>query len=115
MSDQHDNLFCDLTIFTDEERQQHLNDAEQLLAQVIAVESSAMGYALRFSDTPQIIQQIAQFISEDRKCCPFIHFSMDVEANGAGIWLHLKGDTAVKQAIKSEFFSSLPDHLVKTL
>ena len=105
-------IFCDLSVFTDEERDRHMQLAQELLSKVSELRESDDGYFLRLPGEEGIILKMADFINDDRKCCQFIHFGIDIEAHGKGFWLILKGDTAdAKSAIKGELLEFIPDSL----
>jgi hypothetical protein len=104
-------IFCDLSVFTDEQREQHTRLAQELFGAVTELREADEGYALRLPDDTGIISKIAAFINDDRHCCAFIHFGMEVEPFGKGIWLTLKGGADVKAAIKEEMISLIPDNV----
>ena len=104
-------IFCDLSVFTDTEREHHMQVAQELFAKTIELRESEDAYALRLPDEDGIILKMAEFIQDDRKCCAFINFGIDIEPQGKGIWLLLKGGAEVKEAIKSDVLEFLPDSL----
>ena len=105
-------IFCDMSVFTDEERDRHMSLAGEIFSKVSEVRESEDGYALRLPDEDGIILKLADFINDDRNCCTFIHFGIDIEAYGKGICLLLKGDTAdAKSAIKGELLGLVPDEI----
>lgn len=110
MSEQ--TLVCNLSVFTHTKRQQHMIHAHNLFAQVEAIHETNTGYSLKLPDTETIIIEIATFINDDRRCCPFIHFGMEIKPNSKGIYLLLSGNDTVKTAIKAELFDLLPPHLI---
>jgi hypothetical protein len=104
-------IFCDLSVFTDAQREQHMTLANELFTAVTDIQESDEGYALRMPDDAGIILKMAEFINDDRRCCAFIHFGMDIKAYGKGIWLTLKGGADVKAAIRAELLSLIPDEI----
>lgn len=103
-------IFCDMSVFTDKDRQRHMSVAGEIFSKVSELKETNEGYALRLPDEEGIILKMADFINDDRKCCAFIHFGIDIEAHNKGIWLTLKGNTAdAKEAIKGELLGFLPD------
>jgi hypothetical protein len=64
------------------------------------------GYAFRFpSDTGWLVQ-LATFIAEERRCCPFFTFELVCEPGEGPIWLHLRGREGVKAFIEAQFMRS---------
>lgn len=50
------------------------------------------GLELGFSDpSPDVIAQLAEFVSLDRLCCPFMGHSLEHEPHDDRIWLKLTG------------------------
>jgi hypothetical protein len=43
------------------------------------------------------------FVADERRCCPFITFTITVAADGGPVWLHLTGDAEIKDVIRAEF------------
>jgi hypothetical protein len=80
-----------------------------LFATVTEVQVADDGYALCLPDNMDSILKAAEFINDDRRCCAFIHFGIEVVPYGKGIWLTLKGDEEVQAAIKAEMISLIPD------
>ena len=59
------------------------------------------GYAFRVpSSTPHILT-VAEFISLERVCCPFLDFTLEVEREGGPLWLRLTGRDGVKEFLKT--------------
>lgn len=104
-------IACDLSVFTDAERENHMRDAHNLFAEVTEIYERPDGYALRLPDSEGMLGRIAAFINDDRRCCPFIHFGMEVEPQSKAIWLTLKGNAEVKAAIHEELVSLTPDDI----
>ena len=67
------------------------------------------GYALRLPDEDRMLFKIADFIHDDRLCCPFFHFGLEVEPFGQGIWLTLRGGENIKPFILAELGHFLND------
>ncbi len=44
---------------------------------------------------------IAAFIADERLCCPFFHFRLDIEPEQGPIWLQLTGTEDVKPFLQS--------------
>lgn len=106
-------IFCDLSVFTDEQREQHTQLAQELFGAATELREADDGYAVRLPDDTGIIPKIADFINDDRRCCAFIYFGMEVEPFGKGIWLTLKGGADVKAAIREDIISLVPDSITK--
>ena len=102
-------IACDMTVFTDEQRESHLADAVKLFAKVQEVVDMPDGFALSLPDENGILLLLARFIRDERLCCPFIHFGLEVEANRGAIWFKLSGKDGIKPFIAAEMMDYIPD------
>ena len=63
----------------------------------------ADGFAFRFPSDEKWITGLAQLITFERACCPFLRFELRVEAANGPVWLHLTGSDGTKDFLKSLF------------
>ena len=94
-------LACDMSVFDDAQRQQHIQLVHQLFDSRLAVEELADGFTWQFADQPEVYEQIAQFISGEHRCCPFFHFTLDVLPGRRPI-LKITGPAGVKEFVRAE-------------
>jgi hypothetical protein len=97
-------------IFTDElplacslsasERVTRAEEVSELFKDVQQVDELADGYALRFPGSDTWANQLVQFITFERGCCPFFTFALIFEPKQGPIWLHLRGSEGVKAIIE---------------
>lgn len=59
-----------------------------------------MGYALRFPSSAY--DQVVAFVTNERRCCPFIRFELDVTAEQGPLTLRLTGRPGVKAVLAAE-------------
>lgn len=102
---------CDLSALTVQERERHIANTQELFAAVQEVHELADGYALRLPRTSAAIAQVADFIAYDRRCCPFLQFSMVVEPENGQVWLKLTGDSQAKAYLNDEMACAFPDRV----
>jgi hypothetical protein len=102
-------LACDLTAIPANVREEHVVSAPQLFATAQQVQELADGYAIRFVNEAGSFMKIAKFIENERLCCPFFHFGLELEPNGGPIWLRLTGGAGVKEMIQSVLLESRND------
>lgn len=93
-------LACDLHALTKAERERHGALTKQLRAAVTPAELRN-GYALSFDRTKLPIEDAAQWIAFESRCCPFVDFTLEVPANGSAR-LRLTGNADVKKFLKAE-------------
>jgi len=61
------------------------------------------GFAYRFPPEANWITELAQLITFERECCPFIRFALRIEPANGPIWLELTGSEGTKEFLKSLF------------
>ena len=54
------------------------------------------GYAYRFPSDGNRIAELAQLITFERECCPFLQFNLRLEPANGPIWLELTGPEGTK-------------------
>jgi hypothetical protein len=99
--DQVTVIACDLTVFTPEERARHDAVSAEWRRAVQGVEALPDGYGFRFEAGPDILLTLAEFVSREQRCCPFLHFAIIAEPDGGPLWLHLTGPAPVKAFLDS--------------
>lgn len=94
---------CNVAGLTTEQRQRYVVLVKKLDSTKQDVRELADGYAIRFSVEASTIQDLAEFITYERLCCPFFDLEMVVEREGGPAWLRLRGRKGVKEFIRTEF------------
>jgi hypothetical protein len=61
------------------------------------------GYAYRFPSDQDLLGDLANFITLERRCCPFLQFALRAEPNFGPIWLELTGPAGTKEFLNSLF------------
>ncbi len=82
-----------------QERQRALY--RQLRADVEEVVELEDGYAFRHSPDRVVLLAVAEFVSNERLCCPFFDFGITVERAGGAMWLRITG--AGESKLKAKF------------
>ena len=108
-SHENPSLACDLTAIPDDVREEHISTAPQLFATAQEVRELPSGYAIRFQNEPGTFMAIAKFIENERLCCPFFNFGLEVEPNRGPLWLRLTGSEGVKEILQTTLFDSFED------
>ena len=60
------------------------------------------GYAIRFPSEGSIFLAIAEWITLERLCCPFLRFALEMDSEGGPTWLRLTGREGVKEFLRAE-------------
>jgi hypothetical protein len=94
-------IACDLAAIAAEERDAHIARAATLMFDASEERRELPdGYAWRFAADQY--GELVAYIANERRCCPFFTFTLEVTPAGGPIWLRLTGDDAVKAFLRAE-------------
>ena len=93
---------CVMDAIALEQRAPHIANAKALFDEVSRIAELENGYAFCFGTNYGVFPRIAEFITLERLCCPFLGFTISVEPEGGDIWLRLTGRDGVKPFIQVE-------------
>lgn len=96
-------LACDLTAISASDRQRYNELRGMLAASVIGKREVPDGIAIEIDIKRIGLAQLAEWISFERKCCPFFKFEIDVAPESGPVWLSLTGRPGVKEFIREAF------------
>src|SRR5215216_407594 len=95
-------LACDMTAIAPDQRPKHLATSRELFSQIRESRELSNGYEFRLAEGPDLISKLAEFVSLEKLCCPFLNFVIEIEAEGGPVWLRLTGRDGVKAFIREE-------------
>ncbi len=110
-------IACNLTAIPLAVREQHITVGLQIFQMAQEVQELPSGYAFRFANELGMFMALANFVENERRCCPFYAFAIELEPNGGPLWLRLTGGEGVKefeQAIFSDANEALRQRLIDT-
>ena len=87
---------------------------EKLFRLVQPSSELADGYAFEFPNESDVVLTVAEFIINERSCCPFFDFALEIEREGGPVRLSLKGRDGVKPFIMAELGEHLRAHVQQT-
>ena len=94
-------IACDLAAINADLRSTHIESAKQLLNEgAQEVQELPDGFALRYA--AEQYAQVTQFIANERLCCPFFTFVLEVTPASGPIWLRITGRDGVKDFLRAE-------------
>ncbi|HKD63688.1 MAG TPA: hypothetical protein VKB40_06610 [Candidatus Acidoferrales bacterium] len=102
-SDEVPSFYCNLKALGTKERARHMLltlEIERSRAETIELGN---GFAFRFQDGSVSLADLAEWVSAERKCCPFFDFEIELQADNGRLWLKLRGKDGVKAFMRSEF------------
>jgi hypothetical protein len=100
-ADQSAVIACIPDAIPPEERAAHFALAKRLLTEIANQrEQLPEGYAFRLPS--EALRSVAQFVANERKCCPFIHFEISVAPNSGVLWLRMTGPAGTRAVLDAE-------------
>jgi hypothetical protein len=95
-------IACDPTAIDAGHREVHLEAAGHLLRDgAMEVRELPDGYAFRYA--AEQYPQVMEFIANERLCCPFFTFVVEVTPSQGPIWLRITGGDGVKAFMQAAF------------
>lgn len=80
-----------------------------LLAKARDRESLSRGVRLRFDARDGVIEEIAEVVAEEHRCCAFLQFDLRVEPGDGAILLDVTGPEGTEEFLESVFSRRLSD------
>jgi hypothetical protein len=103
MTTTRSKVYCNIKALTPEERAHHKQLSEKLMAARQEIVEMEKGYEFQFSPKDVTLAELADWVVDESKCCPFFDFHIDLEKEGKLICLRLTGEEGIKQFIRAEF------------
>ena len=102
---QNTPLVCNMDVFTPAERENHTRTTTQLFQSVQTIHEVENGFEFIFPnfDSTENMIQLTEFIFNERRCCPFLEFTLKIEPNDAPISLLLSGPEGTQEFLRAEF------------
>ena len=94
-------IACDPSAVPADQREHWIETGKQVYAAAQEVRELADGYQFRLPTDSAMLLKVADYISNERLCCAFLHFALEVEPNQGPFWLHLTGREGVKEYLRS--------------
>ena len=96
-------FYCNIKALTREERSRHKQLSEKLMATRKEIVEMEKGYEFQFSPKDVTLAELADWVGNESKCCPFFDFHIDLENEGKLLCLRLTGEEGIKTFIRAEF------------
>lgn len=95
-------IACVLTALTDSEQERRQWLSDQLFGAVQQVRELDNGFALELPDDVDIWMQMAEFVTLERRCCPFLAFALYSAEEQRPVRLHITGRSGVKAFLQQQ-------------
>ncbi len=103
MADQRPPVFaCDRLAITAAERPRYNSLLGKLRSAVRESQETEKGYRFRIDQGVHTLTDTAEWISMERRCCPFLSFELRMAPAGKDFWLLVEGPVGVKSFLNSE-------------
>jgi hypothetical protein len=96
-------FYCNMKALKPEERAQHQQLTEKLIAVRKKIVEMPRGYEFQYSPSDVSTAELARWVMTEAKCCPFFNFHIDLERDGTLVCLGLTGEEEIKAFIRTEF------------
>ena len=98
-------LACNMGVFTSAEREKHIQTTRQLFQTVRVIHEVENGFEFIFPNSNNLddILRFAEFIFNERRCCPFLEFDLRIASDEEPISLTLTGSTGTQEFLREEF------------
>ena len=75
----------------------------------LAIDELETGYAIRFAWEDSLFLNLAELITYERHCCPFLEFALELKPDAEEVNMRLTGGNGVKEFLKMEL-AALVNH-----
>jgi hypothetical protein len=94
-------IVCVPMAIAPEERGPHRERARRLLLErALLREPQSDGYRLEFQQADLV--ELARFVDNERRCCPFISFRIDLEPEDGALTLTMSGPPGTREVLDAE-------------
>lgn len=94
---------CDVSALTPLTRKRQFDElGPALRVRKTSIRELQDGFEFEFPSDAATFQLVAEWVSNERLCCPFFDFGMHFERDGGSLWLRLTGREGIKQFIRSD-------------
>jgi hypothetical protein len=95
-------LSCDMSALTAEQRGRQRELIGLLRADAREVRELEDGYAFAHAPDRAVLLAVAEFVANERLCCPFFEFGITVGRDGGPVWLRITGEGEAKRVLEAE-------------
>lgn len=93
---------CNLYAIPENERAIHQARTTAIFSTVLerSEDDTQMSFRLPFEN--ELLMSVAHFIANERLCCPFLVFTVTLDAPNESLWLHIGGSVEAKAVLQME-------------
>lgn len=99
-------IACVLTALTSDQRAREGVLLREHLASIQETREREDGYSFRYPSYMALFSRMAELVSLEHRCCPFLNFQLEWTGASDSPWLHITGGARVKQFVRDTFGSA---------
>jgi hypothetical protein len=99
-------IACVLGALTPQQQAREAELLRELLAAIQETKEREDGYSFRYPSNLALFPRIAELVSLEHRCCPFLNFQLEWIGTHDSPWLHVTGGARVKSFILDTFAST---------
>ena len=96
-------IACRLDALNPAQRTREAELLKELRRVVVETREEPDGYSFRCPNDPAAFSKVAELVSLEHRCCPFLNFSLEWPGGDAAPWLHVTGGARIKPFVESTF------------
>lgn len=96
-------IVCDPSAISAEQSERWMVVGKQMYQAVQEVRELPNGYAFRLPGDSAMLMTVAEDLTIERLCCPFLRFTLDMEPAGGPLWLSFTGPEGTKEFLRFSF------------
>lgn len=96
-------IACDPNALTAEQSERWMIVGKQMYQAIQEVRELPNGYAFRLPSDAAMLMIVAEDLSMERLCCPFLHFTLEITPAGGPFWLSFTGGEGAKEFLRVSF------------
>jgi hypothetical protein len=94
-------LACDMSALTAAQRERQGVLGRRLRDGALEIRELGDGYAFAHPPDAEALAMMAEFVANERLCCPFFGFEISVDGDGPA-WLRIKAEGEAKGVLEAE-------------
>ena len=96
-------IVCDPNALTAEQSDRWMIVGKQMYQAIQEVRELSNGYGFRLPSDAATLMIIAEDLSMERLCCPFLLFTLEITPAGGPLWLSFTGPEGTKEFLRFSF------------
>lgn len=97
------SIVCNPNALSAEQMERWMVVGKQMYQAIQEVRELPNGYAFRLPNDSAVLMIIAEDLSLERLCCPFLRFTLEIEPAGGSFWLSFTGGEGSKEFLRFSF------------